>query len=226
MKIPVLPKNEEERLKEVKSYQVLDSLPEKAYDEITSLAATICDTPVSLVSIVDKERQWFKSHPGSDLSETSRDVSFCAHAILEPEKVLIVHDASADRRFANNPLVRNEPFIRFYAGVPLISKKGLPLGTLCVLDVKPRKLSKKQEEALIALGNQVMQLLEMRRQEGVIKTLSNKVDKLTEEKILFMDQIQICLKNMETVLSHIQIPYENQQILNEELNAVKIMLSS
>jgi len=161
MKAP-LPTNEAERLAALKEYHILDTGAEQSYDDITTLAAHICEVPVAMISLVDEDRQWFKSKVGLEQQQTSRDVAFCAHAILQNEP-FIVRDATKDRRFADNALVTGEPHVRFYAGIPLINPEGLALGTLCVVDHQPRRLSAKQQEALQALSRQVMALLELRR---------------------------------------------------------------
>ncbi len=164
MIIAALPSNETQRLETLTNYAVLDTLPEQNFDDITLLASHICQTPISLISFVDGSRQWFKSRVGLEAAETPREISFCAHAILQPEKLLVVPDAQRDARFADNPLVKGEQHIRFYAGAPLIASDGHALGTLCVLDRTPRELSPEQQGALLALSRQVVSLLEMRRQ--------------------------------------------------------------
>jgi len=161
MKAP-LPTNEVERLAALKEYHILDTGTEQSYDDITTLAAHICEVPIAMISLVDEVRQWFKSRVGLEQQQTSRDVAFCAHAILQNEP-FIVGDATKDRRFADNALVTGEPYIRFYIGIPLINPEGLALGTLCVVDHQPRQLSAAQQEALQALSRQVMALLELRR---------------------------------------------------------------
>ena len=137
---PPKPENESKRIEALKKLEVLDSEPEPMFDGITELAARICNAPIALVSLVDTNRQWFKSRVGLDATETPRDISFCGHAILSPE-LFIINDATTDPRFADNPLVVGEPKVRFYAGAPLINKEGLALGTLCVIDQKPGSLS-------------------------------------------------------------------------------------
>ena len=155
------PANEEARIKKLLSYRVLDTKAESAYDDLTAIAAQICGTPASIVSLVDVGRQWFKSTVGLDATETPRDLAFCAHAILKPE-VLVVPDARTDERFANNPLVTGPPNIRFYAGAPLITPDGYALGTLCIIDSEPRDLSPAQIQTLEALARQVVNQLEIR----------------------------------------------------------------
>ena len=162
--MPPLPANEEARLQSLASYDILDTLPEQAYDDILRLAAIICGTTMGFITMVDRDRQWFKATLGVDVRETPRNVSFCAHALSTPHKVLTVNDAREDSRFANNPLVTGEPHIRFYAGAPLITPENHVLGTLCVVDHVPRGLSQVQHEALTALSRQVIAQLELRRQ--------------------------------------------------------------
>jgi hypothetical protein len=161
MKAP-LPNNEVQRIKVLWQYEVLDTVPEQVFDELTTLAALICGAPIALITLVDENRQWFKSKVGVTLNETSRDVSMCAHAILQKE-ILIVPDATKDRRFKDNPLVISDPKIRFYAGAPLVTSGGHALGTLCVVDMVPRQLTDDEQQALQLLANHVMTLLELRR---------------------------------------------------------------
>ena len=153
---------EEERIKLLESYSILDTLPEADYDNLTLIASQICGTPIALITFVDEERQWFKSHAGLDISETPRDYSFCAYAINDPKNVFIIPDARNDIRFHDNPIVAGQPNVIFYAGVPLTNEDGLPLGTICVIDHKPKILTPAQIGSLKALSEQTMKLLELR----------------------------------------------------------------
>jgi GAF domain-containing protein len=154
--------NESERIAALREYKILDTAAEKMFDNLTQLAATICNAPISLVSLVDVDRQWFKSHYGLDARETPRSQAFCAHAILD-EEVMIVEDASSDERFKSNPRVTAEPNIRFYAGAPLTVRDGHSLGTLCIIDRVPRTLDDVQLESLKVLRDAVVTQLELRR---------------------------------------------------------------
>ena len=158
------PKNEEQRLKDLEKYKVLDTLPEQEYDNITKLTSIICNVPIALVSLVDRDRQWFKAKTGLGANETHRNLAFCAHAVLDPEGPLIVENAAENRMFSDNALVTSDPNIRFYAGYPLNTSSGHCLGTLCAIDRKPRQLTQEQSEILKYLSNYVVTLLELRKQ--------------------------------------------------------------
>jgi len=162
------PANEEARVIALDKYAILDTDPEQFFDDLTLLASHVCNTPIALISLVDEDRQWFKSRVGLDASETSRDIAFCSTAILQSD-VFVVPDALADERFRDNPLVVSDPHIRFYAGAPLINEDGYALGTLCVVDRAPRELAPEQKEALKALSRLVLAQLEFRRNLILLK---------------------------------------------------------
>lgn len=171
-KLPETPSSEKERVNALKEYSILDTLAEKEYDDITFLAAEICDTPISLITLLDEKRQWFKSHYGMDASETPKSIAFCAHAINDKNSIFIIPNSRKDDRFKDNQLVTGNPGIVFYAGIPLVTPKGFPLGTLCVIDRKPRKLKKQQLKALQALSNQILKLLELRKKTDELKSIN------------------------------------------------------
>jgi diguanylate cyclase (GGDEF)-like protein/PAS domain S-box-containing protein len=156
-----LPDNESERIAALKKYQILETSSERAFDDIANLASLICGTPIALITLVDENRQWFKSKIGLSIDETPRDISFCSHTIIQ-EDIFEIPNTVQDERFFDNPLVLEHPNIRFYAGIPLISKDGLALGSLCVMDQKPNKLTTQQRESLKLLGQQVADLIEYR----------------------------------------------------------------
>lgn len=197
MKAP-LPANEAERLEALHRYDILDTLPEDAYDDITRLASLIAGTPIALVSLVDGVRQWFKSKVGLDATETSRDAAFCAHAILEPDDLFIVSDATEDQRFASNPLVTGDPAIRFYAGAPLVTPEGAALGTLCVIDRTPREMTEEQAEALRALARQVMAQLELRRSLSELK-------RNADAQARYQQQLEVYQRELERMNAKLQV---------------------
>jgi len=162
---PPIPLNEHARLELLEQYGILETAAEPEFDEITTRAAEICQTPISLLTFVDRDRAWFKSNTGLPLREMPRDTSFCAHAICQND-LYMVGDLLADERFSHNPLVTQKPHLRFYAGMPLVSPEGLALGTLCVIDRKPRELTPEQTDKLKELAKNAALLLEIRRASG------------------------------------------------------------
>ncbi len=161
-----LPQNEGERIAVLERLNILDTAPEQTFDDIVALASRICETPISLVSLVDVNRQWFKARKGLDATETPREVAFCAHSILDDE-IMIVEDTHEDERFADNPLVTQLPKIRLYAGMQLTVDDNVNVGTLCVIDQRPRQLSAEQLESLRVLGRAVVAHLRLNRLEAV-----------------------------------------------------------
>ena len=170
MKAPI-PANEEPRLEALRGLDIHDTAPEGAFDDLARLAAKVCSTPSALVSLVDQDRQWIKAKVGLDVTETPRDLSVCAHAILEHD-VCVIPDLAADPRFSANPMVTSGPNLHFYAGAPLVTAEGLALGMVCVLDHKPRELSEEQKGLLRSLARQVMAQLELRRE---VKSLARAI---------------------------------------------------
>jgi diguanylate cyclase (GGDEF)-like protein len=191
-----LPESEATRLAALHSYAILDTLPEQAYDDISVLAAQICTTPIALVSLIDADRQWLKSRLGFDQVEMPRYQSFCTHAVLSPSELMVVEDASTDLRFNDNALVIGPPFIRFYAGAPLVTSEGHALGVLCVIDRVPRFLEGTQLEALRALSRQVVAQLELRRSNLQLQ----RHKELTEESRREFEQYEARLRDVNVQL--------------------------
>ncbi len=154
---PNLPFDEELRIAELYKYELLDTVYEKEFDEIVQLASKICNVPIALITLIDRNRQWFKANVGLDVSETSRSISFCGHAILQ-EGIFEIRDAIKDNRFSDNPLVKDYPHLRFYAGMPLVSPRGYKLGTLCIIDTIPRHLGEDELFALSVLSKMIIVL--------------------------------------------------------------------
>jgi two-component system NtrC family sensor kinase len=222
-----LPKNEAERLATLVEYQVLDTTPELAYDDITSIASSICETPIALVSLIDEKRQWFKSRHGIDAAETPREISFCGHAI-QTNEVLVVPDSLLDERFADNPLVTGGPKVRFYAGAPLLAPNGHAMGTLCVIDEKARELKPEQIKSLEALARQVVAQLEMRKLHQTQKNNFEELQKYTKHIVEFQTQLtqsskMAALGEMASGIAHeINNPLA---IIQGKLYAVKTMIA-
>lgn len=188
-----IPANEAARLEALRDYEILDTPAEQEFDDLTLLASQICGTPISMLSLVDRDRQWFKSRVGMEAQETSRDIAFCAHAILQKD-VLVVPDATSDNRFASNPLVTTDPKIRFYAGAPLRTSEGVPLGTICVMDRVPRELTADQKEALRALSRQVQAQMELRKK--FIQERRKAKEKLHDKEV----SVNLLVEQMPAVL--------------------------
>ncbi|MDN3723996.1 GAF domain-containing sensor histidine kinase [Aequorivita sp. SDUM287046] len=205
---PNFPVDEEQRLAAVRSYSLLDTLPEKDFDNITALTANICDVPISLVTLLDADRNFLKSHYGLNFNESPRDLSFCGHAILDESNIFIVEDARNDPRFQDNPLVTEMNAI-FYAGVRLVNSEGYPLGTLCVFDTKPRMLSKSQKKALISMAYQVVNLFEARKRNRTLLAVQQELKEKNEE-----------LKNFAGIVSHdMKMPLANMIITSDILRS-------
>ncbi|MCD9856749.1 ATP-binding protein [Epilithonimonas sp. JDS] len=189
--------NEQKRLEALRSYSILDTDEEADYDDLTEIAAAICDSPIALISFVDKDRQWFKSHYGLDVHQTDRCHSFCSHAIQDPEKLMQVEDAQFDQRFQDNPLVTGSPDIRFYAGMPLLDKDGYALGSLCVIDQKPRVLTQIQQKALRTLAHQVIDKLSLRRNNRELYTINQQLTETNSK----LREAEESLKKVNTALT-------------------------
>lgn len=194
MQIAPLPKNEAARLSALKGLEILDTPEEEMFDEITKLASMICDAPISLVSLIDETRQWFKSHHGLKARETPRSLAFCSHAILGDE-LFVIPNAKNDNRFKNNPLVNGEPNVIFYAGIPLALDDQIKLGTLCVIDNKPRELDDEQLQMLRLLGKQTVRLLQMRKDRDKLEIEKKSAERATAAKRDFIAAISHDIRN-------------------------------
>ncbi|MFD2541375.1 ATP-binding protein [Lacinutrix gracilariae] len=214
---PELPENEYERQLEVNKYQLLDTLPEESYDNITALMAYICDVPISLVTLLDNNRNFLKSHHGVPFNESPREISFCGHAINSEELITIVEDSRKDERFHDNPLVTDYQAV-FYAGATLINSEGYKLGTLCVYDTKPRILTSEQKNALLAMSKQVTNLFEQRYQNIKLIELQESLKKRNEDLKKFANVVSHDLKSpLANIISLTELlEEENKGKLDEE----------
>jgi signal transduction histidine kinase len=221
----LIPDNEEERLQNLYDYDILDSLPEKDYDDIVALASFICQTPISAISFIDKDREWQKANVGLQGNTSKREDSFCAYAILDSQP-LIVNDALNDERFCNHPAVLGSIKVRFYAGVPITTPQGFNLGMLCVVDSVPRELKPEQLDALKKLGNQVCNLLELRLKN---KKLSTNIDELSKKNTKIQQLSDIQAKLLYIISHDLKSPLATlQNLLNllvrEDLTQEEVML--
>ncbi|WP_458626855.1 sensor histidine kinase [Winogradskyella sp. PC D3.3] len=216
MKAPKFPTNEAERLKAVKSYNILDSLPEKDYDNLTELAAMICDVPIALITVLDKDRNFFKSLYGINFTESPRDTSFCGHAILEND-IFIINDAREDIRFIDNPLLEEQNLV-FYAGVPLLNQSGYNLGTICIFDHQPRQLHDTQIQALKTLGQQAVNLLELRKKNANLNLIKQELEMRNKQLNSFASVVSHDLKSpLSNIISLTNLlKIENKNELSDE----------
>lgn len=191
---------EEARLAALSLYKILDTAGEQFYDDMTKVAAYIADTPMALITIVDRDRQWFKSRIGLEATETPREYSFCAHAIKTPRVPFLVRDAQKDERFSNNPYVTGDPNVRFYFGYPLLVDEKNALGSLCVLDTKPRELELKQVDALAALSRQVVTMLNIRKDVAALGDIIQKFPASKPESARRMDEIDRLTLDLQNIL--------------------------
>jgi signal transduction histidine kinase len=192
-----IPDNEDERLQEVQRYHLLDTPPEQEYDDIAKLASQICQTPMSTVSLIDQYRQWHKAEVGLGANEAERALSFCGHTIAQ-SGVLEVQDASRDDRFHDNPFVTDDPNVRFYAGIPLVSPRGYNIGSLCVIDTKPRQLNAEQKFALEVLANQVIKMFELRMKNKETETKNA----IIENQNLHLEEMNAIQNKIISIVSH------------------------
>ena len=217
MNLPPLPEKEEDRLQALIKYQVLDTQEEAAFDNLTALAAKICHTPIALISLVDKNRQWFKSKFGLEATETPRELAFCAHAICQTQDVFIVPNAEEDERFADNPLVVSEPNVIFYAGVPLVTPDGFAIGTLCVIYHKPRNISLERIQYLQTLSIQIISQLEAR--VNLINLKQNIIHRQIVEKHLRYKNKELADNLGKLNKSQIQLIQSEKMLSLEEMVA-------
>jgi anti-sigma regulatory factor (Ser/Thr protein kinase) len=192
-----MPTDEQARLAALRRYRILDTDPEQAFDDLTMLASHICGTPMALITLIDEQRQWFKSERGLGVRETERSVAFCTHAIQQPGTIMEVPDAREDDRFRHNPFVTGQPHIRFYAGAPLVTPDGYALGTLCVVDTRPRRLDPEQLRALDALRRQAQAQLELRRNLNELEAALSERDRAEAEQAELIGELKASLEKVD-----------------------------
>nr|WP_291875505.1 hybrid sensor histidine kinase/response regulator [Leptospira sp.] len=231
MQIAPLPKNEAARLSALKGLEILDTPEEEMFDEITKLASMICNAPISLVSLIDETRQWFKSHHGLKARETPRSLAFCSHAILGDE-MFVIPNAKRDNRFKNNPLVNGDPNVIFYAGIPLALDDQIKLGTLCVIDNKPRELNEEQLQMLRLLGKQTVRLLQMRKDRDKLEIEKRSAERANAAKRDFIAAISHDIRNplnsllgMSEMIREQPIPESIHHYVDHIKNAGEVILN-
>jgi len=220
---------EEQRVTALRNYRILDTISEEAFDAITKMASYICNTPISLITLIDKERQWFKSAIGvGDLKETPRSVAFCTHTIAEAGDFLVINDLTQDNRFVNNPFVQGEPFVKFYAGFSLINPDGHKLGTVCVFDQKTRQLDTGQLDALKTMSNYVISLLEEQKKNRELETINtsqkNIIQQLEQFTYAVAHDIKAPLRTMSS-FSGLLSKTAKLKLDTDELNYLNFVLN-
>jgi len=205
--------HESERLSTLESYHIFDTESEKEFDDLASLASTICNVPIALITFIDADRQTFKAHHGTDMKENKRDLSFCTHAIASNEEIMVVDDARLDQRFADNPVVAGPAHITFYAGVPLINEDGYALGTICVFDQKANTISADQANALKTLAKQVIDKLELRRK---VHQLEKTNQDLLNSNVLIQKFASMAAHDIKNPLSNILLSSQALKIRHEK----------
>ncbi|CAM3664573.1 PAS domain S-box protein [Mucilaginibacter galii] len=214
----VLPSSENKRLEALRSYEILDTLSELEYDELTELASVICESPIALISLVDKDRQWFKSKKGLSATETA--YSFCSHAIINPDEIMEIEDAKLDDRFKDNPLVTGDPKIAFYAGVPLINEDGFALGSLCVIDSVTKKLTSQQRKSLTTIAHQVMDKMELRRKIALLQAAEKKSNQLVNLSLTSYSKSRVLIEQAPVAI----ILFRGKDLVIEEANSQMLEL--
>ena len=219
---PKLSKNENERVAALDSYSIFHSPPEKEYDDITKLASYVCETPMSHISFINSDVQWEKSYLGIEGGETRREITFCGHTILDKKKPLIISDARIDIRFHDNPFVKDEPHIVFYAGFPLVNPEGHALGTLCVLDNEPRELNENQIEAIEEQNKKLKEIAWLQshvlraplaRMMGLIELIKIDTKEIPEELHFYLDEILNSSHEFDNIIKEIS---KKSSFLTEE----------
>ena len=209
-----VPENEQDRLIALQSYHIFDTAEEKDFDDLASLAAAICQVPIALITFIDEERQWFKSHVGTSLTENTRDLSFCTHLIASQDDIMLVPDASLDERFVNNPIINGPTKLTFYAGVPLVNADGFALGTLCVIDTEKHILTPYQEQALKTLANQVVDKLELKRKVAALEKANQQ---LLNSNVLIQKFASMAAHDIKNPLSSILLTSQALKMRHEKM---------